>query len=86
MQTQRAQIKKNGDVTLPEVVRRRFGEDVVEFVIRDDGVVELRRPTLSLDDVFGILPPLDYGSIDFEEEIERAMEEHALEKYKRLSR
>ncbi|HYI24270.1 MAG TPA: hypothetical protein VD767_02580, partial [Thermomicrobiales bacterium] len=65
MQTHVAPIKANGDVTLPEEVQRRIGKagkDNVEFFIRDDGVIELRRPGLSLDDVFGILPPLENAS------------------------
>jgi bifunctional DNA-binding transcriptional regulator/antitoxin component of YhaV-PrlF toxin-antitoxin module len=84
MQTHVAPIKENGDVTLPEEVQRRIGKagkDNVEFIIRDDGVIELRRPGLTLDDVFGILPPLKNASPDFEEEIERAIEEHVARKW-----
>lgn len=86
MQTLVAPIKENGDVTLPDEVQRRLGKagrDNVEFVIRDDGVVELRRSSLTLDDVFGILPPLENASPDFEEEIERAIEEHIARKWGR---
>jgi bifunctional DNA-binding transcriptional regulator/antitoxin component of YhaV-PrlF toxin-antitoxin module len=86
MQTLVTQIKENGDVTLPEEVRRRLGKDTVEFVIRDDGVVELRRPSLSLDDVFGSIPARPGMSDDFDAEIEAAIEEHIAEKYKQLPR
>jgi bifunctional DNA-binding transcriptional regulator/antitoxin component of YhaV-PrlF toxin-antitoxin module len=85
MQTLVTQIKGNGGVTLPEEVRRRLGKDSVEFVIRDDGVVELRRPSLSLDDVFGILPPLENASLDIDVEIERAIEKHVARKWGRQS-
>lgn len=86
MQTHVAPIKANGDVNLPEEVQRRLGkagQDKVEFIIRDDGVVELRRLGLSLDDVFGILPPLQSASPGFDEAIERATEEHVARKWGR---
>lgn len=85
MKTYVAPMSEDGEVAIPETVRRRLGiedERSVVFVVRDDGVVELRRPSLSLDDVFGSLPALPGMSEDFDVEIKAAMEEHFAEKYK----
>ncbi len=80
MQTFRSRIKENGDVPLPEDARRRLGDDAIDVVVRDDGVVELRRPGLTLDQVFGSIPAIKGVSVDFDEEIAEAMEEHATQK------
>jgi bifunctional DNA-binding transcriptional regulator/antitoxin component of YhaV-PrlF toxin-antitoxin module len=84
MHTYRARIKENGDVTLPEDARRRLGEDMVDVVVRDDGVVEWRRLGLTLDEVFGSIPAIKGGSVDFDAEIESAIEDHLAEKWGRL--
>jgi bifunctional DNA-binding transcriptional regulator/antitoxin component of YhaV-PrlF toxin-antitoxin module len=47
-------------VTIPAQIRKALGiatPGQVEFVVRDDGVVELRAPAFTLDDVFGSVPP-----------------------------
>jgi len=80
-----APMSEDGEVAIPETVRRRLGiedERSVVFVVRDDGSVEIRRKVLSLDDVFGSLPARTGMSDDFDVEIKAAMEEHFAEKYK----
>ncbi len=89
MQTHIAPMSKEGTVIIPEPVRRRLGigdEGPVVFVMRDDGSVELRREVLSLEDVFGSIPTRPGMSVDFDAEIEAAIEEHLAEKYKHLRR
>ena len=80
---------KDGEVTIPEPIRRRLGfgdEGLVVFVMREDGSVELRRNMLGLEEVFGSLPARPGMSEDFEAEIEEAIEEYVAEKYKHLRR
>ena len=84
MHTYRARIKENGDVTLPEDARRRLGEDAVDVIVRDDGVVELRRPGLTLAEVFGSIPAVKGVSADLDAEIEEAIEDHLAETWGRL--
>jgi bifunctional DNA-binding transcriptional regulator/antitoxin component of YhaV-PrlF toxin-antitoxin module len=86
MRTYRARINENGDLTLPEDARRRFGKDTVDVVVRDDGVVELRRPGLTLAEVFGSIPAIKGVSVDFDAEIESAIEDHLAEKWGRSPR
>lgn len=85
METYLAPMSKDGEVTIPETIRRRLGiddENSVVFVMRDDGSVELRRKMLTLEDVFGSIPALPGTSDDFDEEIKAAIEEYIAEKYK----
>jgi AbrB family looped-hinge helix DNA binding protein len=52
-------VSRDGVVTIPEDVRERLGVahgDPVQFVLQDDGVIELRPLTRSLDGVFGPMP------------------------------
>jgi len=84
MQTLRATVTEDGDVNLPEEARRLLtaaGSTTVEVIIREDGVIELRRRHLSLDDVYGILPPLAEATTDFDEQIQAAIDEHVAKKY-----
>jgi len=84
MQTFVVPVRREGEVTMPVEVRRHLGataRNAVEFVIRDDGVIEVRAPALSLEDVLGSLPPLAGMSEDFDAEIERAIEEHLASRY-----
>jgi antitoxin PrlF len=51
-------ITSKGQVTLPKAIRDalRIGVgDRVSFVVREDGVVELRPETVDLKDLYGIL-------------------------------
>lgn len=85
METYVAPMSKDGEVAIPETIRRRLRLDdgaSIEFVVRDDGSVEVRRAILSLEDVFGSLPALPGRSDDFDVEIKAAMEVHFAEKYK----
>jgi len=53
-------VTSKGQVTIPKQVREslRIGTgDRVAFVVRDDGVVELRPETLDLRDLYGTLAP-----------------------------
>ena len=89
METYIAPMSKDGQVTIPETIRRRLGmgdENSVVFVLRDDGSVELRKKVPSLEDVFGSLPARPGMSEDLEAEIEAAIEEHPASKYKHVHR
>ncbi|PIR42444.1 hypothetical protein CO058_02580 [candidate division WWE3 bacterium CG_4_9_14_0_2_um_filter_35_11] len=57
-----SKISSKGQITLPVVVRdalRVKSGDVVVYSIEDDGAVVLTSSKYSLDDVYGILPPLE---------------------------
>jgi AbrB family looped-hinge helix DNA binding protein len=76
MHTRIAPISSKGQVTIPAEIRRRLGvggTDKVVFVVRDDGVVELRAPSFTLEDVFGSIDPLPEESGDLDQEIEAAI-------------
>jgi AbrB family looped-hinge helix DNA binding protein len=76
MHTRIAPISSKGQVTIPAEIRRRLGvggTDKVVFVVRDDGVVELRAPSFTLEDVFGSIDPLPQESADLDQEIEAAI-------------
>jgi bifunctional DNA-binding transcriptional regulator/antitoxin component of YhaV-PrlF toxin-antitoxin module len=51
-------VSRDGVVTIPEDGERLgvSDGDPVQFVLRDDGVIELRQLTRSLDGVFGPMP------------------------------
>ncbi len=52
-------ITSKGQVTIPRQVRKALDLDTgdrVSFLVRDDGVVELRPETTDLKDLFGMLP------------------------------
>jgi len=54
-----ATLTSKGQVTIPKEVRNALDLDTgdrVAFVMRDDGVVELRPETTDLLELFGILP------------------------------
>jgi len=53
-----AKLTSKGQVTIPKEVRDELQIDTgdrVLFVIRDDGVVELRPETVDIRDLFGLL-------------------------------
>ena len=55
-------VSSKGQVTIPKEVRDALRIDTgdrVLFVVRDDGVVELRPETVDLMDLVGILEPAD---------------------------
>jgi AbrB family looped-hinge helix DNA binding protein len=88
MQSHETTIGDQGEVVIPVDIRRKLGLEehgLVVFVVRDDGIVEMRPRVRSLEDVFGSVPALPNESADLEAEIEQAMEEHAVEKYRRLT-
>ncbi len=87
METYIAPMSKDGQVTIPEMIRRQLGigdEKSVVFVMRDDGSVELRKKVPSLEDVFGSLPARPGMSEDLEAEIAAAIEEPLASKYKHV--
>ena len=74
-------ITSKGQVTIPAEVRRHLGigtRDRVAFVIGEAGEVGLRPVRYSLAAVRGVVPPLPgRETVDFEDQIEEAMEEEA---------
>lgn len=85
MQARIASVSAKGQVTIPAEIRKVLGIATpgrVEFVLRDDGVVELRAPAFTLDDVFGSVPPLPGESPDLVREIREAVETAYLERHK----
>jgi AbrB family looped-hinge helix DNA binding protein len=76
MHTRIAPVSVKGQVTIPAEIRRELGIDTpdqIEFVVRDDGVVELRSPAFTLEEVFGSVPALPHETDDLDEEIAEAM-------------
>lgn len=88
MQSHVGTLGVGGEVVIPLDIRERLGlevHDPVLFVVRDDGTVELRPQPMPLEDVFGSVPSLSHETDDLKAEIALAMEEHAIEKYRRLA-
>jgi antitoxin PrlF len=59
-----ATLTSKGQITIPKQVRDALSlqaGDRVSFLVRDDGVVELRAETTDLKDLFGILRPARRG-------------------------
>lgn len=82
-------ISSKGQVTIPADVRRHLGvgtSDKVTFVISDEGRVELRPVRYTLESVLGSIPALGNESVDFEREIEEAMEAEADRVLRKLGR
>ncbi|MEA2510696.1 MAG: prlF antitoxin for toxin YhaV toxin [Thermomicrobiales bacterium] len=87
MRTIDATVTSQGQVTIPAEVRRKLGlakRAKVTFVITDDRV-ELLPPRFTLESVFGSVDPLPNQSVDFDREIEEAMEDHADEVVRKLA-
>ncbi len=71
-----APISDNCEVTTPLEIRRLLGLDDTNGVLiiaRDDGVVELRSPSFTLEEVLGSIDPLPNESSDLDKEIEAAI-------------
>ena len=71
-------MTSKGQVTVPAEVRRKLGlkpGETIIFRILDDRV-EIDRAPMSLDEVFGSVPPLATPE-DFEAQGREAWEEHA---------
>ncbi len=63
-------VSSKGQVTIPKEVRKALRVDTgdrVLFVVREDGVVELRPETVNLLDLVGILEPSDGRHVTIEE-------------------
>ncbi len=63
-------ISSKGQVTIPKEVRQALRLDKgdrVLFLIREDGVVELRPETVDLLDLVGVLEPSDGRHVTVEE-------------------
>ncbi|MEA2530010.1 MAG: Antidote-toxin recognition MazE, bacterial antitoxin [Thermomicrobiales bacterium] len=75
-----ATVKNEGQVTLPEEVRRSLGikpGDEIEITVEGDEI-RLRRPRYTLETAFGAIPALPgVEPGDFDDMIEEAMEQHA---------
>jgi AbrB family looped-hinge helix DNA binding protein len=83
-------ITSKGQITIPVEVRRHLGvgtTDKVSFVIEDDGKVELRPTRYTVASLRGIVPPLPgRETIDFEDQIEEALEARVDDIVRRLER
>ncbi len=74
-------MTSEGQVTIPSEVRKHLGishQDWVIFVVTDEGRVEIRPARFTLDSVRGIVPARPgRESIDFDDQIEEAIEVEA---------
>jgi antitoxin PrlF len=77
-----AKLTTKGQITIPKPIREALGVDAgdrVVFLVREDGVVEMRPRTRDLLSLAGMLTPLRRGiSV---EEMELAVAEAATEGY-----
>lgn len=74
-------VSSEGQITIPEEIRECLGiepDDTVELSYEDGQVVLRKRRLLSLEELKGILPPLE---IDPDEAIRLAKEEYIARKY-----
>jgi antitoxin PrlF len=81
-------LSSKGQVTIPKEVREALGLSVgdrVLFVVRDDGVVELRPETVDLLDLTGVLVPAG-GRRATIEEMDAGIGRAAAERFKRSTR
>ncbi|MFO7769536.1 MAG: AbrB/MazE/SpoVT family DNA-binding domain-containing protein [bacterium] len=72
-------VSSKGQVTIPKEVRdalRLDAGDRVEFIVREDGIVELRPDTVDLLDLVGILTPPE-GRHASVEDMKRGVEQEA---------
>lgn len=78
-----SRITSKGQVTIPEVIRRAHGlqtGEQIEWEIRDDGGLIVRKTGLSLDDLTRILPkPARARTV---EEMDQAIARHIAEKHR----
>jgi antitoxin PrlF len=75
-----AAVKSEGQITIPREVRKALGLNPghrVTFQVRKDGVVEMRRDSVDLMSLYGILDPAVKGVTlaDMEEAIHRGATE-----------
>ncbi len=78
-------ISSKGQVTIPKEIRNALrvdSGDRVLFVVREDGVVELRPQTVDLLDLVGILEPQDGRHVSVAE-MKAAVERAAAESFAR---
>jgi len=84
-----AKISSKNQISIPAQIRKALGVgalDKVAFVISDDGTVELRQPTYTLESVLGSIKGIPGESLDLDSEIEKAVSEeierksHAMQK------
>ena len=60
----RSTLTSKGQITIPKKIRDVLGLDTgdrVAFIIREDGVVEMRPETVDLGSLYGILKPEKKG-------------------------
>ena len=78
-------ISSKGQITIPKEIRaalRVESGDRVQFVVRPDGVVELRPETVDLLELVGILEPLE-GRHASVEQMHEASRNRAVQSFKR---
>jgi AbrB family looped-hinge helix DNA binding protein len=82
-------VTSKGQVTIPIAIRKHLGvstPDKIAFVLDDEGRVAIRPARLTWESVRGIVPPLPgRTTIDFDDQIEEAMEEEANRIVSRMS-
>jgi len=77
-------LTTKGQVTIPKPVRDALGVhagDRLSFLVREDGVVELRPETVDLKDLFGVLK--HDGKPTTVDEMDQGIAEAAVESFKR---
>lgn len=74
-------VTSKGQVTIPKEFRERLGvslPDRVEFAVNDRDEVVIRPVRLTVDDLFGIFPPIPgREDVDVDELIREAMDDMA---------
>jgi antitoxin PrlF len=78
-------LTSKGQVTIPKAIRDELGLrpfDKIRFTV-EDGEVKLKKAYPSLDEVAGSLPA-PHVTMDIDEAIALAWEEHALETYRKM--
>ena len=78
-------MTSKGQATIPKMVRDKLGLrpfDKIRFIIEDDEV-KLKKAYPSLDEIAGSLPA-PHVTMDIDEAIALAWEEHALETYRKM--
>ncbi len=77
-------LSSKNQVTVPVEIRKALGvkaHDNIEFIVNDQGAVELQQPKYTLESVLGSVRGLPGESIDLDREIEEAVADEMARKY-----
>mgnify|MGYP000220362129 CR=1 FL=1 len=81
MRSQTAAMTRKGQVTVPKEFRKKLGAtlpDRVEFAENEAGEIVIRPVRLTVDDLFGIFPPIPgREDADVDELVREAMDDMA---------